>query len=106
MHKKPKPFYKSKEWKKCREVVLIRDHYLCQVCLRKGVLTPANTVHHIEHLEEAPDRALEADNLESVFAPCHNQLHPEKAGGKAAERKVRRRKARVIKMVGNGMGGL
>jgi 5-methylcytosine-specific restriction endonuclease McrA len=70
------------------------------------VLTPANIVHHIEHLGDNPDKALSLDNLESVCAACHNQLHPEKAGGKATERKVRRRKARVIKMVGNGIEGI
>ncbi|MDR6227560.1 hypothetical protein [Desmospora profundinema] len=45
----------------------------------------AGQVH--KHLKDNPDRALEADNLESVCAACHNQLHPEKAGGKARRKR-------------------
>ncbi|WP_232330816.1 HNH endonuclease [Thermoactinomyces sp. CICC 10521] len=93
------PFYKSRTWKKCRETILARDNYLCQICLRKGKLIPANTVHHIEHLKANPDRALDESNLISICATCHNQLHPEKGQGKPKERK--KRKARVIRSVAN-----
>ncbi|WP_124728815.1 HNH endonuclease [Staphylospora marina] len=92
--KKARPFYKSAAWLRCREAVLIRDNHLCQLCLKRGKLTPANTVHHIEHLEDNPDRALEADNLISICATCHNRLHPEK-GRKKREEKPRR--ARIIR---------
>lgn len=96
--KKTKPFYKSKEWKACREVVLIRDNYLCQLCLQQGQLTAADVVHHIEHLQDNPDRALDPDNLQSVCASCHNRLHPEKAGGKP---KPTPKGVRIIKTIPN-----
>lgn len=76
-----KAFYHSQAWLRTREAVLARDNHLCQRCLRQGYVTPANTVHHIEELEEAPERALDIDNLESVCPACHNLLHPGKGFG-------------------------
>lgn len=92
--KKANPFYKSKAWRRCREIALERDNYLCQLCLQQGRLTPAAVVHHIEHLEDAPSRSLDLSNLQSVCDPCHNRLHPEKGGGKKL--KDTKRKARII----------
>jgi 5-methylcytosine-specific restriction protein A len=91
------PFYKSTAWQKCREIVLIRDHRLCQPCLRAGRLTPANTVHHIQPLEERPDLALDIGNLESICPACHNKEHPEKGGGKPKEQQRKKRKIKFIK---------
>ncbi|MFU1798198.1 HNH endonuclease [Paenibacillus azoreducens] len=94
--KQVNPFYKSKEWRKCREKVLIRDHYLCQQCLRKGILTTANTVHHIKPLEDYPELALDENNLESICPTCHNKEHPEKGRGKKVEPQ-RKRRATILK---------
>lgn len=77
-NKEAAAFYNTTAWKRCREIVLIRDNYLCQGCLRNGKITPANTVHHIKHLEDHPELALDIDNLESICPPCHNKEHPEK----------------------------
>ncbi|WP_028392733.1 HNH endonuclease [Bacillus cihuensis] len=77
-NKEARAFYKSAAWMKCRQVVLIRDNYLCQECLRKGKITIGNTVHHIKHLEEHPELALDIDNLECICRPCHNKEHPER----------------------------
>lgn len=38
----------------------------------------ATIVHHIEHVEDHPERAYDDANLESVCLQCHNRLHPEK----------------------------
>lgn len=85
-----KRFYNSKAWKKCREIVLKRDNYLCQSCFRKGIIKLANTVHHIESYKERPDLALDTDNLEVICDPCHNKEHPEKGyGKKKIEKKVK-----------------
>lgn len=56
-----KQFYASAAWRRCRKAVLIRDHYLCQECLRRGIVTQANIVHHIEDLKDAPEKALDMD---------------------------------------------
>lgn len=97
--KKVNPFYKTTAWLKCREAILIRDHYLCQPCLRKGRVTTANTVHHIKPLEDYPELALDEENLESICPSCHNKEHPEKAGKKNEAKK--KRKARIVSVEAN-----
>lgn len=92
--KQAKAFYKSAAWLKCREYVLSRDNHLCQQCLKKKKLTTANTVHHIKPLEEAPELALEPDNLESICPSCHNKEHPEK--GNRQKEPEKKRKATVV----------
>lgn len=82
-YKRSKPFYHSAAWKQARTAVLQRDHYLCVCCLRKGKITPARTVHHIEHYANAPDKALDLDNLISLCDACHNQMHPERQAHKS-----------------------
>ena len=73
-------FYLSTKWKKKRAAILRRDNYRCQECARYGRMTPAVTVHHIEHLEDAPEKALISSNLISLCRACHNAQHPEKGG--------------------------
>jgi 5-methylcytosine-specific restriction enzyme A len=92
-----KSFYGSAAWLKCRGIVLIRDHYLCQPCLKQGELKPANIVHHIEPIDERPDQALDPDNCETICPSCHNKEHPEKGGGK----RKKRLKVQVYKAKGN-----
>ena len=45
-------FYHSKAWKLARKQALARDHYLCQECLRQGIVRTANTVHHIVPIKD------------------------------------------------------
>lgn len=76
-------FYKTAAWKRKREEVLRMDHYECQVCRSQGKYTKATTVHHVHHLKDFPQYALEIfvdgeRNLLSVCDACHNALHPEK----------------------------
>ena len=83
-------FYKSIAWRKKRDYIMQRDHYQCQECLKrvttataKGIeltgrdryINRATQVHHIQHLDERPDLALDDDNLEAVCLHCHNVLH-------------------------------
>jgi len=60
--------------------ILRRDKYLCQRCKRYGRMRQATVVHHIKHLDEYPELALDPSNLVSLCADCHNKEHPEKAG--------------------------
>ena len=85
------PFYGTAAWKACRAAALRRDHGLCQPCLRAGryaldrhgrrVPVLATVVHHIQHLEDRPDLALELTNLVSLCDRCHDAAHPEKHAG-------------------------
>lgn len=88
-------FYNSKSWQNVRQLVLIRDNHLCQMCLRKGKITAADMVHHIKPIDEFPWLALVLENLESLCHPCHNKEHPEK-GSKKKEQKASK-KIKVLK---------
>jgi 5-methylcytosine-specific restriction enzyme A len=92
-----KKFYNSAAWRKCRELVLLRDNYFCQECLREGQVISADMVHHIKSFEDYPELALDIDNLVSLCYPCHNKEHPEKGG---AEKKKQLR-INVVKVKAN-----
>ncbi|NBI27805.1 HNH endonuclease [Chengkuizengella marina] len=89
-----KKFYDSQTWKSCRKLVLKRDNYLCQLSIKQNKLTPADIVHHIEHFEDNPSRALDMDNLLSVCSSCHNKEHPEK-GRKKDKRRMKSRRMMI-----------
>lgn len=105
--KQSDPFYHSGPWLDVREDALLRDHYICQVCLqafRDGRMRKprrATIVHHIIPRTERPDLELDLANLQSVCATCHNQEHPEKGGRPGADRQKAARPrvtARIIRM--------
>ena len=73
--KKLVAFYNSKEWIVVRHMALVRDNYLCQVCLESDRLTPATMVHHIIGIRDDWEKRLDIDNLVSVCDACHNKLH-------------------------------
>jgi 5-methylcytosine-specific restriction endonuclease McrA len=47
--------------------------------LQKGKITPAEIVHHIEHLQDdfTLEQALDWNNLKAVCRDCHAKEHPE-----------------------------
>lgn len=67
--------YNSRDWKKVRALTLIRDIFLCQECLRNGIETIGDTVHHKTELSEDITLAFDLDNLETVCRSCHNKHH-------------------------------
>lgn len=82
-------FYHTTAWQHVRRLALERDKYLCQDCLRRGKITKANTVHHIEPIRTIKNRKneiiktgwqkrLDLNNLEAICPACHNAEHPEK----------------------------
>ena len=71
-------FYKSKMWEHKRLEILERDNFECQECKAEGGYSKGNVVHHILHLKDRPDLALEDSNLVTVCGACHNVLHPER----------------------------
>lgn len=78
-------FYGSRIWKNLKAEVLKEQHYECQECLKRGILTKADTVHHINYLKNRPDLALSKTyvdehgnikrNLEAICFDCHNKIH-------------------------------
>ena len=76
-------FYVSTQWKKLRRLVLNMDRFECQRCkVEKHRYRRATIVHHVKHLKDRPDLALEIwdgkeRQLISVCKECHEDLHPE-----------------------------
>ena len=48
---------------------MVRDHYLCQVCMSEDRLTPATEVDHI--IPKARGGTDNPDNLQAICAECH-----------------------------------
>ena len=72
-------FYKSKAWQKTRDAYASSKRNLCEVCLAKGIVTPAEIVHHkIEITPENitdPTVTLNWNNLQCVCRECHAEAH-------------------------------
>ena len=67
-------FRRSGAWKKKSLEIRERDNYLCQVCLKEGVLEHRNiSVHHIVPVAADGARALDNDNL-ITLCEYHHQL--------------------------------
>ncbi len=58
------------QWQKVRKHKLVRDP-LCEECRRRGVITPAEEVHHVIPIREREDLRLSLGNLESLCRRCH-----------------------------------
>ena len=61
---KYRPYLKSKEWKDKRLLVLKRDNYVCQSCLK----SKATEVHHLTYKHVFNEPLFE---LVSICNPCH-----------------------------------
>lgn len=70
-----KKVYKNKRWESIRKSVLLRDEYLCQLCKKKGIMVDADTVHHINPVDERFDLRYDLSNLISLCESCHNKMH-------------------------------
>lgn len=76
-------YYNSKGWHILRNSY-IRKHPLCELCKSKGIITPADHVHHIKEFlngytdEERWCLLLDESNLMSVCCKCHRELHNDK----------------------------
>nr|DAO40316.1 MAG TPA: NinG recombination protein [Caudoviricetes sp.] len=83
------PFYCCTQWVQLSHRVMKMDKYECQICKERGRYRRAELVHHVNHVKDAPDKALDiwykdADgndqrNLISVCKDCHETVcHPER----------------------------
>ncbi len=57
-------------WRKLRQAHLSAEPF-CVRCAEAGVVRPASEVDHIESIRAAPQRVLDASNLQSLCHPCH-----------------------------------
>ena len=59
----------GRPWRRKRDRILKRDHYLCQPCKRLGKVKQGNQVDHIIPL--AKDGTDDDKNLQTICGPCH-----------------------------------
>ena len=72
-------FYSSKAWQDCRSSYLQSVGGLCEICLSKGIYTPAEIVHHKIPIDPSnitnPQITLSFENLLAVCREHHAELH-------------------------------
>lgn len=72
-------FYSSQAWNNCRTAYMQTVHHLCERCLAKGIIRPADIVHH--KIELTPENignpliTLDHNNLQAVCRDCHAEIH-------------------------------
>lgn len=74
-------FYHSKAWQEVRAFVWDRAHGLCERCMERGEVKPANVVHHKVPLSPDnmgdPDISLNPERLMALCDDCHTEVHKE-----------------------------
>ena len=75
--------YNNADWRALRNTY-IKMHPLCEECLKKGKVTPAQDVHHIKspfkNGEINYHLLLDIHNLMSVCKECHSNIHNKQLG--------------------------
>ena len=64
----------GRAWKRIRDRYAAA-HPLCEMCLKKGRLTPVEEVHHILPISQGGDHR--ESNLMSLCQSCHTRIHLE-----------------------------
>lgn len=79
MKKYAESFYKSQAWQNMRDYIYRRDKGLCQDCLKLGMITSAEEVHHIKPItpNNITDSSITLNefNLIALCRECHRQRH-------------------------------
>ena len=74
-NKRSAAFYQSADWIKLRDISMSKASYMCQECKRKGIVRPAEEVHHIVPIQTDWSRRLDPTNLICLCHKCHMQAH-------------------------------
>ncbi len=86
-------------WRRLRNWY-ISQHPLCERCLKDGIYTSAQCVHHIQPVEDSRNKtemaalAYNPNNLMALCTPCHVAIHKE-MGKSTTEKKRERKEQRV-----------
>lgn len=80
-------FYQSPEWRTLRKIKLTHNPY-CEECLKSGVTTLAEDVHHLVDIKDDPTKCLSYDNLASLCKSCHSVITSGETRGKKNEFEV------------------
>ena len=71
-------FYQTKDWYRVRALILRRDAHRCVICSMNVRGKGLARVDHIKPLREAPELALDMNNLRTLCVSCDNKRHSEK----------------------------
>lgn len=80
-------FYKWREWRELSEQIKKENNNECQLCKKRGIHTPARSVHHVQWVRKHPRLAMSRtyefngkvyQNLIPICESCHNEQHPDK----------------------------
>ena len=66
-------FYNSEEWRNLRKFKL-QLVPLCEECLKASKVVAAKHIHHKIDIKDAPEKALDYDNLMSLCHSCHSRI--------------------------------
>jgi 5-methylcytosine-specific restriction protein A len=71
--------YQSTKWKELRQAKLMQQP-LCELCLAKGIIKPAEDIHHIDSFMNYTGtkrlaKAFDFNNLMSICKECHAKEH-------------------------------
>jgi 5-methylcytosine-specific restriction endonuclease McrA len=81
MPKETKAFYHTMAWKNTRKAYSQSVGGLCERCYSKGIVTPAEIVHHKIPLTEDnisdTNITLNWNNLEALCRKCHAEVHEQ-----------------------------
>ena len=73
--------YQSQAWKETRRAYLRSVGGLCERCMARGIITPAEIVHHKVPLTEDNVKDLNVslswDNLQALCRVCHAEVHDD-----------------------------
>lgn len=75
--KQARAFYTSPTWRRLREKAMLRSGGMCERCADRGVIRPADEVHHKVPIGTDWGRRLEEDNLICLCHACHMAAHRE-----------------------------
>ncbi len=77
--------YDTQRWRTLRDCKFA-DQPICERCLERGIVTPADEIHHRVSFMSVPagsERialAFDYDNLMSLCRACHQDIHREGGG--------------------------
>lgn len=76
--------YNTARWRELRRLKLQRDP-LCEICLKKDIVKPADDIHHIVSFMSTNDPvqrkflAFDFANLMSLCDECHQEVHSKQS---------------------------
>ena len=91
-----KQFYTGREWRRASREYARSQNFLCERCLKKGLVVPYEEVHHKERITleniNNPEITLNWKNLECLCKKCHEAEHQEDSKERYKKRENYQRK--------------